>query len=178
MIPIALDPAALALGLCGRGPAALRRLERLRAAGATPAVFSDDPALTPAIAATPAAADLAGLHVLWIAGLPDAEAVPIAEAARAARVIVNVEDRLPWCDFHNMAEVRRGDLLLTVSTGGAAPGVASRLRARLEAEFGPEWAERLARLKAKRGRWRQLPLPPGEVGRLTEAAIRAKGWFR
>ena len=36
--------------------------------------------------------------------------------------------------------VRRGDLLLTVSTGGRSPGLASWTRTRLEAEFGPEWA--------------------------------------
>ena len=37
--------------------------------------------------------------------------------------------------------VRRGDLVLTVSTGGGSPTLAAVLRERLEAEFGPEWAE-------------------------------------
>ena len=52
-------------------------------------------------------------------------------------MLVNVEDRPALCDFHSVAEVRRGDLLLTVSTGGASPGLAARIRARLAAEFGP-----------------------------------------
>ena len=54
-----------------------------------------------------------------------------------------------------MAEVRRGDLLLTVSTGGASPGLAARIRARLAAEFGPEWAERVALLRRHRAAWRR-----------------------
>ncbi|HEV3402383.1 MAG TPA: hypothetical protein VG078_11230, partial [Acidimicrobiales bacterium] len=35
--------------------------------------------------------------------------------------------------------VRRGSLVLTVSTGGRSPAVARWLRERLEAQFGPEY---------------------------------------
>ena len=82
------------------------------------------------------------MRALWIVGLPDDEAAALAALARSERVLVNVEDRPALCDFHSVAEVRRGDLLLTVSTGGASPGLAARIRARLAADFGPEWAER------------------------------------
>lgn len=181
MIPLALSP-ALPLAVAGRGRLAEARHGRLFAAGAAPLFFTDEPpppGVDPVLvrARLPSAADIAALSVLWVAGLPDAEAAPLAEAARAVRCLVNVEDRVALCDFHSMAEVRRGDLVLAISTGGASPGLASRLRARLESEFGPEWAERLARLKAKRNRWRAMGLAPGEVGRLTEAAIMAKGWL-
>ena len=88
----------------------------------------------------PGRPDLAALRALWIAGLPDDEAAALAALARSERVLVNVEDRPALCDFHSVAEVRRGDLLLTVSTGGASPGLAARIRARLAADFGPEWA--------------------------------------
>ena len=87
------------------------------------------------------------MRALWIVGLPDDEAAELAALARSERVLVNVEDRPALCDFHSVAEVRRGDLLLTVSTGGASPGLAARIRARLAAEFGPEWADRLALLR-------------------------------
>lgn len=43
--------------------------------------------------------------------------------------------------FVSPATVRRGALLLTVSTGGAGPTLTAVLRERLETEFGPEWAE-------------------------------------
>ena len=49
------------------------------------------------------------------------------------------------------ALVRRGPLLLTVSTSGQAPALARRVRERLQAEYGPEWgeaAEALGELRA------------------------------
>ena len=140
MIPIALDPAALPLAIVGRGPAALRRLRLLREAGADPALYSDapEPALAHAAGAAlrrglPDADALRRLRALWIADLPTAMAGALADAARAAGVLVNVEDRPAFCDFHSMAEVRRGPLLLAVSTGGRSPGLAARIRRRLAA---------------------------------------------
>src|ERR1700760_993665 len=77
------------------------------------------------------------------AGLPEGEARLLATRARAQGVLVNVEDVLPLCDFHVPAVVRRGDLLLTASTGGQVPGLARALRERLAAQFGPEWTGRV-----------------------------------
>ncbi len=179
MLPIALSP-ALPVAVAGRGRLAQARHARLRTAGLAPAFFSDAPAPGDpdgAVPRLPGPAELAALRLLWVAGLPDDAAGALAAAARAARVLVNVEDRTDWCDFHSLAEVRRGDLVLAVSTGGQAPGLASRLRARLEAEFGPEWAGRLAQLGAKRQRWRARGLPAATLARLTNAAIDAKGWL-
>ena len=151
------------LAVAGRGPAAARRLQALRAGGRTPRCCSPTgrtrtwsgaagPALRDFLPGRP---DLLALRALWIAGLPDDEAAQLAALARSERVLVNVEDRPALCDFHSVAEVRRGDLLLTVSTGGASPGLAARIRARLAAEFGPEWAERLALLRGQRAAWRR-----------------------
>ena len=115
------------------------------------------------------------LRALWIVGLPDDEAVELAALARSERVLVNVEDRPALCDFHSVAEVRRGDLLLTVSTGGASPGLAARIRARLAEEFGPEWADRVALLRdavARHG------VGTGrDVAALTDALLHANGWL-
>ena len=87
---------------------------------------------------------------------------------------MNVEDRPALCDFHSVAEVRRGDLLLTVSTGGASPGLAARIRARLAAEFGPEWADRLALLRDQRAAWRR---DGRDAAALTDALLHANGWL-
>ena len=87
---------------------------------------------------------------------------------------MNVEDRPALCDFHSVAEVRRGDLLLTVSTGGASPGLAARIRARLAAEYGAEWADRLALLREHRAQWRR---DGGDVAALTDALLQANGWL-
>ena len=56
--------------------------------------------------------------------------------------------------FHVPAIVRRGDLLLTASTGGQVPGLARALREWLAEAFGPEWTGRLKDLSLARARWR------------------------
>jgi precorrin-2 dehydrogenase/sirohydrochlorin ferrochelatase len=169
MIAVSLDPAALAVAVAGRGDLAVRRFEALRTAGAANAVLFVD--------RLPTRTELAGLRLLWIAGLRDDEAAALAALARAERVLVNVEDRPLLCDFHNVAEVRRGELLLTVSTAGASPGLAARIRARLAAEFGPEWAERTVLIRRLRDAWRRDRCTPSEVAQLTDTLLRANGWL-
>ena len=53
-------------------------------------------------------------------------------------------------NFVSPSVIRRGDLLLTISTGGGSPTLAAVLRERLETEFGPEWAEMTKILGAMR----------------------------
>jgi precorrin-2 dehydrogenase/sirohydrochlorin ferrochelatase len=184
MIPIVVDPQHNALALIGRGPAALRRLELLLAGGAGPSVFSDAP--SPELARLagdrllrrlPGAAELAAFRLLWIADLPITQAAALARAAKAVGCLVNVEDVVAFCDFHNPSQVRRGDLLLTVSTGGKSPGLAARIRAQLARTFGPEWAERLARIGGRREAWRREAHSLEDLARLTNAAIDAEGWL-
>jgi precorrin-2 dehydrogenase/sirohydrochlorin ferrochelatase len=69
------------------------------------------------------------------------------------QVFVDAEERGVWvnsaddpanCTFILPARVRRGSLLVTVSTAGHSPALASWLRRRLEAELGPEYEDLLA----------------------------------
>ena len=185
MIPIVVDPRQNALALIGRGSAAERRLELLLAGGAEQiAVFSDAPSPQLAELAAhrfrhrlPGPAELARFALLWIADLPIAEAAPLARAARAGGCLVNVEDVVAFCDFHNPSQVRRGDLLLTVSTAGKSPGLAARIRAQLARAFGPEWASRLERIGEKRAAWRRERRSLEDLARLTNATIDAHGWL-
>jgi precorrin-2 dehydrogenase / sirohydrochlorin ferrochelatase len=146
MIPIHLDPAMLTIALVGRGVLAQRRLTGLRALGCDPELYTDTP--EPEFAAfagpsliyrLPDASDLARFNVLWIADLDPEQAEALADAARAAKVIVNVEDVLPYCDFHTPSVVRRGRLVLSAGTGGASPAAASDIRTRLETAFSDDW---------------------------------------
>jgi len=65
-------------------------------------------------------------------------------------------------NFVSPTTIRRGDLVLTVSTGGASPTLAAVLRERLESEFGPEWAELTALIGAMR---EVIKTSPDEAGR-------------
>jgi precorrin-2 dehydrogenase/sirohydrochlorin ferrochelatase len=186
MIPVIVDPKQVSIAVVGRGRAAERRLELLLEGGAERlTVFSDQPSAGLAARAgvrlqrrLPAAKELAALALLWIVDLPLASAAPLARAARAAGCLVNVEDVIDLCDFHNPAQVRRGDLLLTVSTGGTSPGLAARIRSELARAFGPEWADRLNMIAARRALWRRPGRPLDELARLTNATIDAQGWLQ
>jgi precorrin-2 dehydrogenase/sirohydrochlorin ferrochelatase len=153
MIPVFIDPSAVRITLIGRGAAAVRRLQWLRQAGATPDVWSDAPSAEPAAdlhMRLPGAADIAAYQAIWIAGLSMDEARPLAEAARARGALVNVEDVVELCDFHTPAVVRRGKLMLAAGTGGASPAAARAARERLEEAFPEDWAEALDEIAASR----------------------------
>jgi precorrin-2 dehydrogenase / sirohydrochlorin ferrochelatase len=167
MLPLVLNPANLKTGLAGRGPERDRRAALLAEAGVEvrllPEPVSDD-LLTP-------------LQVLFVAGIPEGEARDLATRARSLGVLVNVEDVLPLCDFHVPAIVRRGELLLTASTGGQVPGLARALRETLADQFGPEWTVRLKELGQARAKWRSQGLSSREVSRNVREMIARMGWL-
>lgn len=162
MLPIILDESKIRVGVAGRGDSLQRRLDMLSAAG-----FE-----APELVAEALPSRLAGLAVLFVAGLGEVEALKFTEAARAARVLVNVEDQPELCDFHVPAQLRRGDLLLTISTSGRSPGLARILREHLETLFGPEWDGIVEAVANARQEWRDQGLPPDEVSRRTRAMMR------
>lgn len=173
------------MALIGRGRIALKRLAWLIEGGADDiAVFSDhpEPEFEEAAGARlrhhlPSVAELAAFRIVWIADLPLDRALRMARLIRAQGSLVNVEDVKEGCDFHNPALVRRGDLLLTVSTNGKSPGLAVRIKRQLAAAFGPEWRERLEGIGRKRHAWKRRPRPLAELVSLTDAAIDSQGWL-
>ena len=70
----------------------------------------------------------------------------IFREASARRILCNVVDLPDLCTFHVPAVVRRGLLQIAVSTGGASPAMARRIRERLEGEFGAEYGPLLEAL--------------------------------
>jgi precorrin-2 dehydrogenase/sirohydrochlorin ferrochelatase len=185
MLPLALDLGRRPVVVAGRGAGAVRRLRLADDAGAARVVvFSDGP--SPALRAAagrrlragwPSAADLSGAAVLFVADLPRADAAALAAAARAAGVLVNVEDQTALCDVHVPAVVRRGDLVLAISTGGRAPGLARALKQWLERLIDAEWAARLDVLAAGRRRWRAAGHSSRAVSALTRQLLDARGWL-
>jgi precorrin-2 dehydrogenase/sirohydrochlorin ferrochelatase len=64
----------------------------------------------------------------------------VARDAQARNILVASAGAAEDGNFVSPAVVRRGNLLLTVSTSGASPTLASVLREDIEREYGPEWA--------------------------------------
>ena len=64
----------------------------------------------------------------------------VAMEAKERGVLINVADRPAEGDFAVPSTLRRGGLQVAVSTGGASPTLARRIRGELEEAFGPEWA--------------------------------------
>jgi len=64
--------------------------------------------------------------------------------------LINVADAPESCSFQVPAAVRRGDLILAVSTNGRSPAVAALIRQQLEDEFGPEYQPLLNLMSAIR----------------------------
>ncbi len=61
----------------------------------------------------------------------------VAERARAAGKLVNIVDRPELSDFTMPAIVDRGDIVVAVSTHGASPVLAQRVRAAIESVLPP-----------------------------------------
>ena len=53
--------------------------------------------------------------------------------AEAAGVLINAVDDPPFCDFYFPSVVRRGDLLIAISTAGQSPALAQKLRKEINA---------------------------------------------
>lgn len=56
-------------------------------------------------------------------------------------ILVNVVDRPEFCSFIVPATIMRGDLSISISTGGASPALARNIRESLEKQFGDEYGE-------------------------------------
>ncbi|MHB8067404.1 MAG: precorrin-2 dehydrogenase/sirohydrochlorin ferrochelatase family protein [Desulfobaccales bacterium] len=144
----------------GGGSVAERKVQDLLQAGARVTVVS--PALTPALAGQAGKGEIRHLPgdfqeeqvagmALVIGATDDPEVNALVSAAAQARSIwVNIVDQPDLCTFIVPAQVRRGELTLAISTGGASPALARKIREELEDHFGPEYGPYLALMQAVR----------------------------
>ena len=65
----------------------------------------------------------------------------VAQLCFTRKVLVNVVDDPPKCNFFVPAVVRQGSLSIAVSTNGKSPLLAAQIRRQLEKDFGPEYAD-------------------------------------
>ena len=147
--PIFLDIRGKICVIVGGGEVAARKAERLLDCGAK--VFIISPKLSPALAALKekslichiAAAysgDLINGAALVIGATDDEKTnAAISLDARSKGIPVNIVDDPQKCDFILPSLVQRGDLAITIGTGGKSPALARRLREELEAKYGKEY---------------------------------------
>jgi precorrin-2 dehydrogenase/sirohydrochlorin ferrochelatase len=146
----------------GGGSVGERKVQDLLAAGARVTVVS--PGVTPLLADLVAQGEISHLDevfqeeqvegmALVIGATDDLEVnARVSAAAQARGIMVNIVDQPDLCTFIVPAQVRRGELTLAISTGGASPALARKLREELEGHFGPEYGPYLALLQAVRTR--------------------------
>ena len=173
--PVVLDLSGRPVLVVGGGAVALRKARALADAGAAVRVVS--PRFVPEFqedARLECVAETYDSHhvrdrLLVIAATDDeAVNVRVAADARAAGSLINVVDQPALCDFLVPAVLERGLLRIAISTGGAAPSLARRLRERLEPQFGPEYAAYLDVMKEVRRRLQGRRLPQEVRRRLFE----------
>lgn len=141
--------------MIGGGAVGARKASALLAAGAEITVI--DPrtplVLPPGTAHVPEAYrgdHLDGAALVFACATPEVNARVVADAHRCG-VWVNAASSPDEGDFTLPAVVRRGELTLAVSTGGASPALARRIREKLESEYDAvlgEWVTLLAEVRA------------------------------
>jgi precorrin-2 dehydrogenase / sirohydrochlorin ferrochelatase len=146
----------------GGGAVGERKVQDLLASGAQVTVVSR--ALTPKLQALVSqgkvvylTADFTesqvdGMALVMAATDDPAVNAQVSAAARARGIWVNVADEPEHCTFIVPAQVRRGDLTLAISTGGASPALARLVREELQQYFGPEYGPYLDLLQRVRTR--------------------------
>jgi precorrin-2 dehydrogenase/sirohydrochlorin ferrochelatase len=104
------------------------------------------------------ASDLDGC-LIAIAATDDTDVnIRVFEDAEQRAMLVNVVDVPPLCNFILPAIVRTGPLAIAISTAGASPALAKRMKREVSELFGEEYAELAVLLNDARG-WAKGTLP-------------------
>src|SRR4029079_11427351 len=84
--------------------------------------------------------------------------IAVYNDAERRAMLVNVVDVPPLCNFILPAIVRTGPLAIAISTAGASPALAKRMKTEVAELFGEEYAELAVMLNDVRG-WAKGTLP-------------------
>ncbi|HEY4027805.1 MAG TPA: siroheme synthase CysG [Candidatus Dormibacteraeota bacterium] len=182
--PVSLDLEGRRCVVLGGGTLAVEKAQGLLRAGALVTVFAAEAEAELRRAAAAGrltlverdyvAGDLDGA---WLAidasGRDDVNAACRREAEER-RVLLNVVDRAPLCDWIAPAIVRRGPLQVAVSTSGESPFLASALRGRLEQDLGEEWEPFVCLVGEVRRRLRREGVPVAGQEAVYAALLRSE----
>jgi precorrin-2 dehydrogenase / sirohydrochlorin ferrochelatase len=114
--------------------------------------------------------DLEGVFIA-IAATDDTDTnIAVSEDAERRAMLVNVVDVPPLCNFILPAIVRSGPLAIAISTAGASPALAKRMKREIAAQFGEPYARLAVLLNEARG-WAKGTLPTYQDRKLFFEAI-------
>lgn len=158
--PVHLDIKNRNCLVVGGGAVGTRKVNTLLACGARVTVVSPDPAQQLKKMAAEGSITLKERayrtvdlkDMFLVIGATDDEMLnrQISEEAEQIGILCNIADRPEACNFILPSVVQRGDLVITISTSGQSPALAKRLRRKLEAQFGEEYADFLLLMGAIR----------------------------
>lgn len=158
--PVHLDIKNRNCLVVGGGAVGTRKVNTLLACGARVTVVSPDPAQQLKKMAAEGSITLKERayrtvdlkDMFLVIGATDDEKLnrQISEEAEQIGILCNIADRPEACNFILPSVVQRGDLVITISTSGQSPALAKRLRRKLEAQFGEEYADFLLLMGAIR----------------------------
>jgi siroheme synthase-like protein len=102
--------------------------------------------------------DLEGKFMVIAATNVSETNIGVYEDAERRAMLVNVVDVPPLCNFILPAIVRTGPLAIAISTSGASPALAKRMKREISELFGDDYARLAVVLNAARG-WAKATLP-------------------
>lgn len=94
--------------------------------------------------------DLDGAFIVFSATNDQAVNAEVFREAEQKGILINAVDDPPNCSFYVPSFVRRGELLFALSTAGASPALAARLRREMEKHIPEDIEQTLEKLKAAR----------------------------
>ena len=181
--PVILDLKGKTVLVVGGGKVAQRKVESLLQAGASIRLVT--PELTPDLRRLsqegkvdwlPREFEPLDLKGCWLIIAATNDRIlnrKIRDRAEEAGLWINVVDQPENCSFTLPALLRRGDLLITVSTGGASPLLSARLKSRLSLQFDQTWEPFLSLLRAVRNAVIKRGLGPEANREIFEAVLEA-----
>lgn len=145
--PVALKLEGRLCVVIGGGTVALRKVESILEAGARVRLIS--PNVTPELQGLAdegrievvtrpyRSGDVEGAFLVISATNNTIVNREVAAECAARGILINSVDDPENCTFYVPASVRRGDLVISISTGGKSPMLARKIREQLEEQYGP-----------------------------------------
>jgi precorrin-2 dehydrogenase len=95
----------------------------------------------------------------------------ISKTAQKRGLLINAVDQPPDCNFIVPSIVKKGDLILAISTSGKSPALAKKLRKEMDGQFGSEYEAFLILMGCLRKEVLKMGLSHNENGRIFKEIV-------